>query len=132
MQHITHIVHDLHDHWSHLFPFFTFHNIENRTEVHNAYFFCSSYLHYTVKKRLVIFWSLAGMSLTKLSLAGDIPAGDGKIANLFLQSSLHSEPTFRRSYTQSKLYLHSHACADDKQPFQQSPPPPPIQPVAVS
>jgi hypothetical protein len=56
---------------------------------------------YTVKKRLTIFLSPAGMSLTKLSLAGklfpprdlgrvwslvsDIPAGDGKMANLFLQ-----------------------------------------------
>ncbi len=53
----------------------------------------------TVKKRLMIFPFPAGMSLTKLSLAGkviklfpameslviDIPAGDGKIINLFLQ-----------------------------------------------
>ncbi len=53
---------------------------------------------YTVKKRLAIFPSLAGMSLTKLSQAGknlstvfpsreslvsDIPAGDGKTAYLF-------------------------------------------------
>ncbi len=49
------------------------------------------------KKRLAIFPSPAGMSLTKLSLAGnklypakeslvsDVPAGDGKIDNLFLQ-----------------------------------------------
>jgi hypothetical protein len=49
------------------------------------------------KKRFAIFPSLARMSLTKLSLAGnnlvipvqslvsDIPAGDGKIYNLFLQ-----------------------------------------------
>ncbi len=50
------------------------------------------------KKRLMIFPSPAGMSLTKLSLAGknliipareslvsDNPAGDGKIDNLFLQ-----------------------------------------------
>ncbi len=49
------------------------------------------------KKRLAVFLSLAGMSLTKLSLAGnnliipgqgefgkcDIPPGEGKIANLF-------------------------------------------------
>jgi hypothetical protein len=48
------------------------------------------------KKRLLIFLSLAGMSLAELSLAGnnliipgqgefgsDIPAGDGKIDNLF-------------------------------------------------
>ncbi len=47
------------------------------------------YLH--CKKRLAIFPSPAGMSLTKLSLnyswpesvVGDIPAGDGKIAYLF-------------------------------------------------
>jgi hypothetical protein len=52
------------------------------------------------KKRSVIFPSLAGMSLTKLSLAtnnliipdgesfiSDIPAGYGKMANLFLQCS---------------------------------------------
>ncbi len=51
----------------------------------------------TVKKRLAIFLLPAGMSLTKLSLAGknllfptreslvgDISAGDRKIANLFL------------------------------------------------
>jgi hypothetical protein len=44
--------------------------------------YCS--IHY--KKRLAIFPSPAGMSLTKLSLAGIIKlAGDGKIANLFLQ-----------------------------------------------
>ncbi len=53
-------------------------------------------MHYT--KRLAIFPSSVGMSLTKLSLAGknkwftakeslvsDIPAGDGKIVNLFIQ-----------------------------------------------
>ncbi len=54
-------------------------------------------IHY--KKRLAIFPFSAGMSLTKLSLAenkinyfcqrefsySDIPAGDGKIANLFLK-----------------------------------------------
>jgi hypothetical protein len=50
------------------------------------------------KKRLACFPSLSGMSLTNLSLVGnnlilpawesvvsDIPAGDGKLANLFLQ-----------------------------------------------
>ncbi len=49
------------------------------------------------KKRFVIFPSPAGVSLTKLSVAGndlvipgqgefgDIPAGDGKMTNLFLQ-----------------------------------------------
>ncbi len=53
------------------------------------------------KKRSVIFPSPAGMSLTKFSLAGnihilpdreslvsDIPAGDRKIVNLFLQCEL--------------------------------------------
>jgi hypothetical protein len=53
---------------------------------------------YTVKKGLAVFRSPAGMSLTKLFLGGnnlifpareslvsDIQAGDGKIANLFLQ-----------------------------------------------
>ncbi len=56
---------------------------------------------YTVKKRLTIFPSPAGMSLTKLSLAGndiiilgpgslvsDIPVGDGDIANHILQCML--------------------------------------------
>jgi hypothetical protein len=41
--------------------------------------------------RVAIFPSLAGMSLTTLSLAGnklDIPAGDGKIANLFYSVGL--------------------------------------------
>jgi hypothetical protein len=55
------------------------------------------YIPYTVK-RLAIFESPVGMSLTKLSRAesfpaqqgefGDIPAGDGKTANLFLQCIL--------------------------------------------
>jgi hypothetical protein len=40
-------------------------------------------------KKVVIFPSSAGMSLTKLYLAGslvsDMPSGDGKTANLFLQ-----------------------------------------------
>jgi hypothetical protein len=51
----------------------------------------SAYVQSTLKKRYVIFPSPAGMSLTKLgkiipareSLVSDIPAGDGKIANLF-------------------------------------------------
>ncbi len=60
---------------------------------------------YTVKKRLAIFPSPAGMSLTKLSLAGiiklflsreslvsDIPAGDGKIAYLFYSVSRSQIP----------------------------------------
>ncbi len=40
--------------------------------------------HYTVKKRLAVFPSPAGMSLTELSLAGnnDVPAGDGKFSKL--------------------------------------------------
>ncbi len=56
-------------------------------------------IHLHCKKSLAIFPSPAGMSLTKLSLAGnnliipghgecwvsDTPVGDGKIANLFLQ-----------------------------------------------
>jgi hypothetical protein len=51
------------------------------------------------KKKLTIFPSPAGMSLTKLSLAGtreclvsDIPAGDGKITNLFVQCTWAVEP----------------------------------------
>ncbi len=57
------------------------------------------YVH--CKKRLAVFPSPAGMSLTKLSLAGnnliipgqtefvrDIPTGDRKTANLFLQCTL--------------------------------------------
>ncbi len=57
---------------------------------------------YTVKKGLAVFPSPAGMSFTKFSLDGDnliisgqreslvsdIPAGDGKTANLFLQCTL--------------------------------------------
>jgi hypothetical protein len=45
-------------------------------------------------KRLSIFPSPAGISLTKLSLAGnnlnfsDIPAGDGNIVDLFLQCTV--------------------------------------------
>jgi hypothetical protein len=45
----------------------------------------TQYKSYIVKKRLVIFLSPVGMLLTKLSLAEnylDIPAGDGKNANL--------------------------------------------------
>ncbi len=49
------------------------------------------------KKRLTIFPFPAGMSLTKLYLDGslvcDIPAGDGKMANLFLQCGVHSRLT---------------------------------------
>jgi hypothetical protein len=49
---------------------------------------CDEMKTYTVKKRLAVFPSPTGMSLTKLSLAGnklsDITAGDGKTANLFL------------------------------------------------
>jgi hypothetical protein len=66
-----------------------------RIKDHKGYFWAG-----TLKKRLAIFPSPAGMSLTKLYLAGknliipgqgefrymyssDIPAGDGEIANLF-------------------------------------------------
>jgi hypothetical protein len=47
------------------------------------------------EKRLAIFPSPDGMSLTKLSLAKEslvcaFSAGDGKIANIFLQCSVHS------------------------------------------
>ncbi len=58
--------------------------------------FSAKVLH--CKKKLMIYPSLAGMSLTKLSLGGnnsiflsreslvsDIPAGDGKMVNLFLK-----------------------------------------------
>ncbi len=53
------------------------------------------------KKRLMIFPSPAGISPTKLSLGGnnnresfvgDIPAGDGKIDNLFLQCAGYAKP----------------------------------------
>jgi hypothetical protein len=55
-------------------------------------------LQYTVKKSFAVFSSSAGMSLTKLSLAGnnfpareslvsDIPVGDGKTAKLFYSVS---------------------------------------------
>ncbi len=51
------------------------------------------------KKRLLIFLSPAGMSLTKLFLAGslvsDIPPGDGKTANLF-----YSVHLFRVNFNQ--------------------------------
>jgi hypothetical protein len=59
------------------------------------------YTNLHCKKRLAIFPSLARMSITKLSLAGnniiilareslirDIPSGDRKIANLFLQCTV--------------------------------------------
>jgi hypothetical protein len=51
----------------------------------NITFFRPQTIH--CKKRLAVFPSREGMSLTKLSLAGnnlsDIPAKDGKTANLF-------------------------------------------------
>jgi hypothetical protein len=68
------------------------------------------YLH--CKKELAIFPSPAGMSLTKLSLGGkktklfpprkslisDIPAGDGKTANSFLQCGVaHIDSFFSKS-----------------------------------
>jgi hypothetical protein len=59
---------------------------------------------YTVKKCLPFFPSPAGMSLTKLSLAGNhliiprqgdwlghIPAGDGKVESIFLQCMIWKE-----------------------------------------
>jgi hypothetical protein len=81
---------------------------------------------YTVKKRFVIFPSPAGMSLTKLSLGGnndvvyklfppreslvsDIPAGDGKIVNLFLQCNkvicIYFWPEDKGSATMMKLFF---------------------------
>jgi hypothetical protein len=59
---------------------------------------CKKYEHIEkmhCKKRLAISPSQAGMSLTKLftdreSLVSDIPAGDRKIANLFLQCAVVS------------------------------------------
>jgi hypothetical protein len=74
-------------------------------------------------KRLAIYPSPAGTPLTKLSLAGnnliipgqrpgslvsDIPAGDGKIANLFLQCKYHSAAIYivrRSSYIHCKKRL---------------------------
>jgi hypothetical protein len=48
------------------------------------------------KKRLAVFPSPAGMSLTKLSLAGnnDVPAGDGKIGKPFI--TVYSVRSYRR------------------------------------
>ncbi len=64
---------------------------------------CDSKTVCTVKKRLAIFLSPAGMSLTKLSLAGknlifparvslesNIPGEDGKIDNLFYSAVFYS------------------------------------------
>jgi hypothetical protein len=52
--------------------------------------------HYTVKKRLAVVPSPAGMSQPKLSLAGnnDVPAGDGKIVKPFI--SVYSVSSYRR------------------------------------
>ncbi len=48
------------------------------------------------KKGLAVLPSPAGMSLTKLSLVSDIPAGDGKMANLFFtvqyDSTVYQQP----------------------------------------
>jgi hypothetical protein len=50
------------------------------------------FLCYTVKKRLTIFPSLPTgiikLSPSRESLVSDIPAGDGKMANRFLQCTL--------------------------------------------
>jgi hypothetical protein len=71
------------------------------------------------KKRLAVFPSLAGMSLTKLSLAGtnliipgqgefgisDIPAGDGKTCNLFYSAVYPLEaknPYLQKTYITKK------------------------------
>ncbi len=43
------------------------------------------------KKRLALSPSPAGMSLTKHSLVSNIPAGDGKTANLFFYSAWDEE-----------------------------------------
>ncbi len=67
-------------------------------------------------KGLAVFPSPAGMSLTKLSLMGnnllfpakeslisDIPAGDGKTANLFLQCTLLDSNLFITTYVITSL-----------------------------
>ncbi len=51
--------------------------------------FCYDMLH--CKKRLAIFPSPAGISLTKLSLAGNNIPGQGKFGNLFLQCSVYTQ-----------------------------------------
>jgi hypothetical protein len=77
---------------------------------------CYNQIH--CKKRLTIFPSPFGMSLTKLSLEGnkelfqareslvnDIPAGDGKLANLFY------------SVEHSRLYIFFLLGSTDRTPF---------------
>jgi hypothetical protein len=66
---------------------------------------CANISPYTERKWLAVFPSPAGMSLTKLSL-GDIPAGDGKTANLFLQCTVYEEDVSHTIYMTLKL-LHS-------------------------
>ncbi len=74
--------------------------IKRSTKTISRYLYCCFKAGYTVKKgkRLAIFLSLAGMSLTvsspwpgiiqlflvRKSLVSEIPAGDGNVANLFL------------------------------------------------
>ncbi len=86
------------------------------------------------KKRLAVFLSPAGMSLTKLSLDGtginkwfpsreslvcDIPAGDGKTSNLFLQWALstpHPPPRsgkIRKCKSNRPTSLRSIALGED-------------------
>jgi hypothetical protein len=59
-------------------------------------------ISYTVKKRLAIFLYPAGDVPARESLVSDIPAGDGKIANLFLQCTPDS------AYNKYKLNQISH------------------------
>jgi hypothetical protein len=69
----------------------------------------------TLKKKLAVFPSPAGMSFTKLSLVGkslkflaresldsDIPAGDGKIANLFYSVISTTIQQWRHTVSQLK------------------------------
>ncbi len=76
-----------------------------------------SHTSYTVKKRLVISPSPAEMSLTKLSRPGifpgcAIPAGDGKIANLFF--SVLNEEMRRKSLLLSMCLLDQSLLYSDE------------------
>ncbi len=84
---------------------------------HSVYYFLSlcmkeiKILH--CKKTLSFFPSPAGMSLTKLSLAGkislvsDIPAGNGKNDNLFLQCNLSQFEEVENLSTKYSTCFHS-------------------------